>query len=72
MKQALTQALRERNLPQARHLIYELQQDRHPEDVANLLWSAIESLAWAEGYQPAARWLMKNSPSTLKEYLPLR
>jgi len=72
MREPLTKALRERNLAQARHIIFHLQERMGPEYVANVLWEAIEHLAWIEGDRPAGRWITKNSPLTLKKNLPLR
>lgn len=72
MREKLTQALRERNVCEARAIMLQTQQRMGEEYVANLLWSAIERLAWHEGYSPAARWLMRNSPRTLRQNLPLR
>ncbi|WP_218079737.1 hypothetical protein [Anthocerotibacter panamensis] len=72
MQNALTQALRERNVQQARCIILQLQECMSRERVASVLWSSIERLAWQEGDSPAIRWMMSNSPSTLKQSLPLR
>ena len=72
MQHALTKALRDRDAHQARNILLQLQEQMSQERVASVLWSAIEHLAWAEGDSPAAHWLMRNSPLTLRQNLPIR
>jgi hypothetical protein len=72
MKAVLTQALRERNAAQGRQIILSMQERMSDDKVASILWSSIERLAWHEEDSPAARWLMRNSPRTLREDLSPR
>ncbi len=69
---ALASAIRTRNVDQTRDIILQLQKCMQGDRVAELFLTAIEHLAWAEGDESAAQWLLRNTPAALKRSFPLQ
>ncbi|MBW4698176.1 MAG: hypothetical protein KME03_09825 [Aphanocapsa lilacina HA4352-LM1] len=70
MQRDLKCAIRERDVERATNILMQLQQRMSGERVADVLLSCIERLAWHEGDEPAANWLLKNSASAFKHRFP--
>ncbi len=66
MSDALTRAIRSRDLRQATDVIAQMQGHMSNDHIIDLIIAAVERLAWDEGDRSAATWILRNTHRTYK------